>query len=36
MMTQMNLGKMKWTEASQHTLKEFGSYMWDKKAAGSW
>lgn len=33
MMTQMNLGKMKWTEASQHTLKEFGSYMWDKKAA---
>ncbi len=33
MMTKMNLGKMKWTEASQHTLKEFGSYMWDKKAA---
>ena len=33
MMTQMNQGKMKWTEASQHTIKEFGSYMWDKKAA---
>lgn len=33
MMTQMNLGKMKWTESSQYTLKEFGSYMWDKKAA---
>lgn len=33
MMTQMNQGKMKWTEASQYTLKEFGSYMWDKKAA---
>lgn len=33
MMTQMNQNKMKWTEASQHTIKEFGSYMWDKKAA---
>lgn len=33
MMTQMNAGKMKWTENSQHTIKEFNSYIWDSKAA---
>ena len=33
MMTQMNQGKMKWTEKSKHTIKEFNSYVWDPKAS---
>ena len=33
MMSQMNQGKVKWTEASKNTIKEFNSYVWDPKAA---